>query len=190
MACPRKLILVRHSESRPVEDLPPAQWGLTRRGRIRCAKLALYLRDYELQELYASQERKAQETAALVAARLNLPVRTYPDLHEHVRVGAPFLPREQFVATIRTFFQNTDSLVFGSETASESYRRFARAIDLLVAQNERTDVAIVTHGTVISLFVGAHSSWEPFEFWRRLRQPGLAVFEIPSFSLARTAFTV
>ena len=57
-----------------------------------------------------------------------------------------------FISAIAQFFQQPRRLVLGNETAEEAGKRFSDAVD---DQMESTaadkDVAIVTHGTVISL---------------------------------------
>lgn len=187
----RKLILIRHSESQPDVHEPPVQWDLTARGVARCQSLAALLEPYGLERLYASYERKAQETARLVAERLGIPYATLQNVHEHDRAGEPFQTREAFIATIRRFFDETHTLVFGQETAHEALLRFSKAVNSLVAIHDGAPIAIVSHGTVISLFVGAHTHYDPYEFWKRLEQPAFVVFNVyPSLSLARTAFTV
>lgn len=167
------------------------QWGLTARGEARCQSLATALEPYALERLRASYERKAQETARLVGARLAIPYETLRDVHEHDRMGAPFLSHETFMATIRLFFREPRTLVYGRETAEEAFHRFSRAVHSLLAIEGDEPLAIVTHGTVISLFVAAHTTYDAYQFWKRLGQPAFIVFKVgPSLSLARTAFTV
>lgn len=185
-----RLILIRHSQSQPVPGVPPAHWRLTARGRERCDPLADILKSFDLQKIYCSDEAKAVETAELAARPLKLTVEVVQDVHEHVRTGAPFLTQDAFAATLQQFFAEPHTLIFGAETAHEARQRFSRAVRDLVARESNSDVALVTHGTVISLFVGAHSSWDPYLFWQELDQPAVIVFTVPSFTLAQTAFTV
>ena len=119
-----------------------------------------------------------------------VPVEIVANVHEHVRADAPFLPPNEFKTTLEAFFRKPQELVFGSETAEQALNRFADAIDNLIARDTQEIVAVVTHGTVLSLFVSAYSIWEPIEFWKRLGQPAIAMLHIPSFALARTSFTV
>lgn len=186
----RKLVLVRHSQSQPKPDVAPARWGLTNLGRQRCVALAETLAPFHLSKIYCSHERKALETAELVAGRLRIGVEVAEGVHEHVRTGSPYLSRDAFVATLEKFFAEPEELVFGTETAYEARRRFTNAVRALVARVTHGDVAVVTHGTVLSLFAGAHSSWEPYHFWKNLGQPAVIVFDAPSFTLAQSTFTV
>jgi broad specificity phosphatase PhoE len=157
---------------------------------LRCAALAAYLGPFNIHRLYASYERKAQETAGLVARKLGIEVETCPNVHEHVRSTSILLPQQAFRERLQTFFQQPGSLVFGKETAASALARFSSAIDQLLMANTDCDVALTTHGTVMTLFVCAHSEWEPFAFWNRLGQPSVVIFDAETRSLAQTAFTV
>jgi hypothetical protein len=44
-------------------------------------------------------------------------------------------------------------------------------------------LAIVAHGTVISLFVAAHNQINSFELWQQLAMPSFVVLGLPSFAL-------
>lgn len=186
----RKLILIRHSESRPEPGIAPSRWELTDLGRERCVALAQLLEPFNLARIYCSYERKAVETAELIARRLGVPVEVANGVHEHVRTGAPYLSQHAFMAALEKFFAKPEELIFGDETALDACRRFTAAVRVLVRRETVGDVAIVTHGTVLSLFVGAHSYWEPYRFWKNLSQPAIVVFNLPSFTLAETTFTV
>lgn len=186
----RKLVLIRHSQSRPQPSVAPSRWELTEIGRERCVALAARLQPFDLEKIYCSYERKAVETARLAGARLGIPFEIVENVYEHVRTGAPYLSQDAFMAALERFFAEPEELVFGAETAGEACRRFTQAVRALVARKPDGDLAIVTHGTVLSLFVGAHSSWEPYHFWKKLGQPAVIVCNVPTFTLAQSTFTV
>lgn len=190
MSQQRKLVLIRHSQSRPQPGIAPSRWELTELGRERCVALAALLQPFNLEKIYCSHEHKAAETARLAGARLRIPFEVAKGVHEHVRTGAPYLSQSVFEETLRRFFAEPEELVFGAETAQEANQRFTQAIRTLMARNPDGDVAVVTHGTVLSLFVGAHSSWEPYHFWKKLGQPAVIVCNLPTFTLAQSTFTV
>ncbi|HEY3081083.1 MAG TPA: histidine phosphatase family protein, partial [Chloroflexota bacterium] len=181
-AVPR-LLLIRHSESAPVEGVSPEGWGLTEEGRRRCAALAERLRGRDLPDLVASHEPKAAQTARLVAERLGLPWQTAEGLHEHERDAMPWLGREHWEARIAELFRRPDRLVFGRETARAALERFAAALEPIAAARPGADVAIVTHGTVLTLFVARHNPVDPLAFWKALAMPDLVELELPSYRL-------
>jgi len=173
----QKLVLIRHSMPNIVPGVPAHQWRLSKEGRERCKTLASRLAPWQPGIVVASLEPKAIETGRLVAKQVNIPFETAAGLHEHERTGATFTTPERFQAQVAAFFQEPDQLVFGSETADHARRRFYKAVTTVLAAHPLDTVAIVAHGTVITLFVSQVASMDPFPFWRRLGLPALAVLE-------------
>lgn len=186
----RTLILIRHSQSKVVPEIPASRWSLTEEGRRRCALLAAALTPHDLKVIITSKEPKAWETGRLTANHLGVPVNNADDLHEHDRTGAPFTNQAQFVADVEAFFARPGDQVFGNETANEALARFTRAVEDVVDGYPAGNLAIVTHGTVLSLFVAARSGREPFPFWQQLDQPAYVTFTLPDYTLSETAFSV
>jgi 2,3-bisphosphoglycerate-dependent phosphoglycerate mutase len=177
------LILVRHSLPDIQPDSPATQWRLSEEGRKRCFHLAECLRSYDLQTFVSSQEPKAVETAHLAAARLGLTSKIATGLHEHERPGVGWTSREIFEAGVQDFFARPDKLVMGSETADQTYTRFASAVEAVLSNHADQNLAIVTHGTVISLFVSRQCKLEPYTLWKRLGMPAYIVFSVPEITL-------
>lgn len=181
----RTLLLIRHSLPAIVPGTPAAAWRLSAAGRRRCAPLAHALAHYQPAVAVSSMEPKARETAELVAAALSLPVEMADGLHEHARrtVGY-FGSRTEFEARVAEFFARPDALVLGEETATQARDRFERAVAGVVAAHPAGNVAIVTHGTVLTLFAAAHAAVEPLAFWRRLGLPCCVAFSLPGYHLS------
>lgn len=178
-----KLILVRHSLPNIVPTIPADQWSLSEAGRERCERLADKVAAYHPDVVITSMEPKAIETGQIVAGRLGKPRETAEGLHEHERRDVGFGSVAWFEGQVAHFFKEPQSLVFGSETANQAHQRFSRAIaNILEAYPER-NVAVVTHGTVMSLFVARAAGLEPFPFWKRLGLPAFTVLSIPGFGL-------
>lgn len=174
------LILVRHSISQTDPNKPAAQWGLSEEGRQRCQRLAEQLAPYRPDIIITSSEPKAQETGRLVGERLNVPVQTAENLHEHKRGNVGwFASKDDFEAQVARFFTEPGELVFGEETADQSYHRFAQAVAEVVGCYSEQNIVIVTHGTVLSLFVGRSAGLDSFSFWQRLDMPAYAVISLP-----------
>src|SRR5262245_45754991 len=122
------LILVKHSLPEIVEDLPVNKWKLSMEGQVRAHRLAERLSSFQPQVIVSSNESKAKETAEIVARRHQLKPHVIDDLHEHDRSKEPYLSKDEFLVSIREFFQKPDELVFGRETANQSHRRFYKAV--------------------------------------------------------------
>ena len=106
-----------------------------------------------------------------------------PGLHEHDRSNVPYLSHETFQASIRSFFQEPDQLVFGNETANQAYARFYQAIHSILNENVRKTVVVVTHGTVISLFVARLTGSSDLELWHKLGLPSFVAMDLHSNTL-------
>jgi broad specificity phosphatase PhoE len=177
------LLLIKHSLPEMVPGLPANRWHLAEAGRLRCQALAEHLVPYRPDVIVASAEPKAAETAELVAGALHKPWHIAPGLHEHERSGVGWIDREHFEARVAEFFRRPGALVFGGETADQAHARFAAAIAALAAQYPARSLAVVAHGTVISLFVARSAGLEPFPLWGRLGLPSFVVLSSPEMGL-------
>jgi broad specificity phosphatase PhoE len=170
---------VKHS----LPEIEPAvlshRWRLSAEGRRRCGPLAEQLAAYQPTAIVASREPKATETAALVAERLGLPYETAEGLEENDRTGFVYLSAAQYEATFAAFFARPQERIMGRETARAAEERFTRAIETILGTQSSSNVAVVAHGTVITLFVARHTGIDPFPCWRRLGLPSLVVLAQP-----------
>jgi 2,3-bisphosphoglycerate-dependent phosphoglycerate mutase len=179
----RTLILVRHSLSEIVTCVPASQWHLSEEGRRRCEGLAERLAAYEPHVIVTSLEPKAIETGQIVARVLGIPCETAPNLHEHERPKEEhFGTREQFEAQVSRLFERPGELIFGNETADEAHQRFSSAIGNVLETHHSGAVAIVTHGTVLTLFVARAAGIEPVSFWKQLGLPAFVALSLPDLT--------
>jgi len=179
----RQLILVKHSLPAINKDQPAREWLLSEEGRARAARLAERLIHDQPDILATSPEPKAKETAEILAGRLGLPIQVLDDLHEHERGSVPYFSKPEFESAIHEFFEKPETLVLGSETADQAHERFSKAVHSLLSLNERSRIAIVSHGTVISLFVSRITGRSGFQIWTELGLPGFIILDIGSKSL-------
>lgn len=183
MTTSHKLILVRHSHVDPVADVPASEWTLSEQGRLRCDALAKHVQSYAPHVIVSSSEKKAQETAERVGQTLGVRVETAANLHEHDRQGEPYISNDLFTANIAAFFANPMRLMFGNETAVAAYLRFHGAMKSLLTTYDQQTIAVVTHGTVMALYVARILDVPPFEVWRKLGMPALVVLSLPDEQL-------
>jgi len=177
------LTLVKHSVPHIEEDRPANTWRLSEEGQVRAHRLAEQLESYEPEVIVSSDEPKAGETAEILAAHLQLQMQILPNLHEHDRSDVPFLSHDVFQSSIRKFFQKPDQLVFGRETANQAHARVYRAVHSVLNEHSDRTVAIVTHGTVISLFVSRLTGTSDLELWNQLGLPSFVAIDLHSSTL-------
>jgi broad specificity phosphatase PhoE len=178
------LVFIRHSQSQPDPHTPSRLWTLTEEGRRRCEVLADQLLPYNLDVIITSTEPKAIETAELAAQKLEVPCLVMEGLHEHERESAPFFDnKEKFLEAVANLFANRAELVFGDETGFQAHTRFAGAVDAVLAAYPLKNIAIVTHGTVLSLFVSQKTGEDIYEFWQSLGMPAIIAFSYPELRM-------
>jgi len=182
----RTLLLIRHSAPEVAPGVPAREWHLSAEGRRRCGPLAERMAAYAPRVIVSSAEPKAEETARLVGARLGVPIETAPGLHEHERDNAGYLGRDEFQAAVADLFARPDVLALGRETATRALARFSAAVEGALAAHPAGDLAIVAHGTVMTLFVAHHAGVAPYPFWRALGLPALVALRLPEYTLAAT----
>ena len=177
------LILVKHSVPEIVESAPAREWKLSEPGQARATRLAEQLKQYQPEVIICSKEPKAKETAEIIAAIHLIELRVAEDLHEHDRSNVPYLPRDEFQASVYEFFQKPRELVFGKETADQAHARFYRGVHSLLRAHTNKTVVIVSHGTVISLFVSRLTGSSDFEIWNMLGLPSFIAMDLHSNTL-------
>lgn len=175
----KTLILVKHSLPEIDPSVPANEWFLSDEGRRRARTLGDRLDRYNPDRVVSSTEPKAIETADIAAGLLKIPNEVVEGLHEHERVNVGFLEKERFEQSIRRLFASPKVLMFGEETADSAYNRFANSVRKLTDRYPKENVAIVTHGTVLSLFVSRISDLEPFALWKRLDLPSWVALSLP-----------
>lgn len=174
-----RLILVKHSSPEVVPSVPASQWHLSESGRAQCTILAERLCIHRPDVVMASSEPKAAETAQIVTDLLGLPLEMNDTLREHDRSNVPFASTEDFDAAVARFFIEPQRLILGRETADQAHERFAAAVEAIIARYPAATVAVVTHGTVMALFVARAAAIDPFPLWRRLGTPAFIVLSLP-----------
>jgi 2,3-bisphosphoglycerate-dependent phosphoglycerate mutase len=99
-------------------------------------------------------------------------------------IAPPFFDtREEFLEAVTTLFARSEELVFGDETGLEAQDRFAGAVESVIAAYPRENIAIVTHGTVLSLFASNHTGQNGYSIWQNLGMPAVVAFSYPNMEL-------
>jgi broad specificity phosphatase PhoE len=167
-------------------DRPASQWQLSEQGRARCITLAEKISVFQPAVIVSSLEQKTQETAAILALRFGLQVKVIEELHEHERGNEPYLASpELFRARIKELFQHPKQLVYGTETALQTLARYTTAIHCVISEHMDQNIVVVSHGTVMSLFVAHYNRLDAYQFWLNLAIPDIVVLSLPDFLLTR-----
>ena len=171
-----KLIFVRHSKPQIQPEVPSNRWSLSAEGRCLCQALAEDLAAFAPDRIFTSTEPKAIETGEILGNRLNVSCTEVAELSEHDRSNVPFFPSaKEFEQRIAAFFEKPDELVFGRESALKARERFCRGLEFVLGSGGFSQPVIVTHGTVLALYLGARLNRDPLELWKQFSLPCYAV---------------
>ena len=148
--------------------------------------LANHLHDYDLSVIVTSPEPKAAETASVIAQENQLRIEYADGLREHSLLNVPFFPDEADLdEKIQLYFNTPDQLVFSDETADEAHTRFTQAISNVIDDHPEGDLVVVTHGTVMTLYLSRIAGLSPYTFWKELGTPSFAVVSLPTMELQK-----
>ena len=181
---PGTLWLIRHGQStwnvRGLAQGHHDEARLTARGEQQAAELAGELRTQNIHTLYASDLRRALETAAPLAEALGLAVNRDARLRERSlgvlegTASTAISPKITGLGANRV--ADPDARPDGGESVRDLYLRAASFAEDLAARDHPGDVAVVAHGgTLRVLYAFVHGiavermAWEPLENGRILR---------------------
>jgi broad specificity phosphatase PhoE len=133
--------------------IPVPQWKLSPRGIARVHRMLEQDWVAEIKYIVASEERKATDTAELLAGHLALSYATRAELGENDRAATGYLPREEFEATADRFFEHSDRSVRGWEPARAAQARIVGAIDGILEAAPTVNMAVIAHGGVGALLM-------------------------------------
>jgi broad specificity phosphatase PhoE len=168
-----RLLIISHPDVVVDRHVPITDWGLSDIGRARAAGFAVSDTFAGVTQIFSSAEQKARDTAVILAAPRNLPVKIRAELGENDRSATGFLPPAEFEAAADAFFAQPTASFRGWETAVAAQSRIHKAVTSIITAHAGGDLAIVTHGAVGTLLWCALSD-RPID--RQYDQPGQGHF--------------
>jgi broad specificity phosphatase PhoE len=159
-----QFVLLRHAK--PLRDPaePPTRWSLDPDHLEDISPLADALRGLGLVHVLTSVEPKARGTGGCLASLLNIPVDSDARLGE---VNRPHLPDSRdFTERVRSYLRG--DAVAGWEPQAVVTQRMRDATE---DAGGLGFVALVSHGTAISLFLESLGLVNAWTFWTRMSSP-------------------
>ena len=163
-----RLYLVRHAAVTVRPDVPAEQWHLSPEGRAGAIALADDPCWPNAALVYTSPEPKAVATAQRIAARHGLAIVIERDLREVD--GRTWTP-DDYREVVRRYLAG--EAVDSWEARDGARERIRLCIERIAAQQAGSEIAIVSHGLVLTLYVsdllgldgaGAHDLWSGMRF--------------------------
>jgi len=148
-----------HPQVKIEPAVPVPSWGLSDVGRTRTEALANAGWLSETTQIISSSERKAIETAAIIAGELKVTVEVLDAMHENDRSTTGFLAPDEFETVADQFFADPLVSIRGWERAIDGQLRIVREVERVLARNRSGDVLFVGHGAVGTLLFCHYSGF-------------------------------
>lgn len=180
------LILVKHAMPELDANVPASEWQLGEKGLKQAKKFAQFIQDnLDVDSvIYSSNESKAQDTAMLIASSLGLTHKVNDKIGEIDRPALPIVDEEEHLKMNEPIFKNLGEAILGNESAADALARFESGIKEIIKDPQEDERLVVTHGTVISLFLEKHNKeLKAFDTWKKLGCPSYAVVSLPDFKV-------
>lgn len=181
-----RIIFVRHAPSKPDKTQHSTQWQLSEDSQRLCHKLAEQIKHHNITKIYTSTESKAQLTGKFIAEKLAIEsIEIANDLQETERHSKFFYDNpDTFRLAVKEAMLSPDELLFGDETFTGAKNRIASQTALLAKKHPDETIAIVSHGRILSMYLGYIMKQSPDLIWQKLKMPAYAIL-----SWEKQAFT-
>jgi len=137
---------ITHPQVRIDANIPVPDWGLSDIGRARAVAMLDHPWVGSTRRIVSSAERKAIETAEILAAHLHLDVEVRERMHENDRSATGFLPPPEFEAVADQFFARPHESIRGWERAIDAQTRIVSEVEAVLSAGAAGDIAFVGHG--------------------------------------------
>jgi broad specificity phosphatase PhoE len=164
MAMMREIHLVRHAETAPDPQRPPASWDLTAAGHAAAASLKGVLPAL----VFSSPEPKALQTARHLT---DMPVETIGAFAEHRTDTGAFLSSGDFALSVERYFGDRENRVWGDSHSETSARFRAGLMEAISRPDGAERCTIVSHGRILCSFLGSLTATSGYELWKQLTMP-------------------
>ena len=144
---------ITHPQVQIDPSIPVPEWGLSDIGRARASAMLEQPWVGSIRRIVASAERKAIETAEILARHLGLTVELREAMRENDRSATGFLPPPEFEAVADQFFANPHKSIRGWERAIDAQQRIVGEVEAVLDAADSGDIVFVGHGGVGTLLL-------------------------------------
>jgi broad specificity phosphatase PhoE len=174
-----RVILVRHAEPQIEIEVPASAWSLTARGEESTRRLIPRLATLRPGVIWSSPERKALQTAGLLAEGLELSLQQDDRFSEQgADVGQFLTDYAEFRALVRHHFEHPDEVVLRGESSRAAGERFGEGVTSILEAGSREVPVIVSHGRIMASWLSSITGEPAMEIWTRFRMPDLVEVDL------------
>ncbi|GIP32159.1 histidine phosphatase family protein [Paenibacillus sp. J2TS4] len=175
----KTIYLIRHCQATGQEPAAP----LTRTGQEQAERLAEMLEDKGIEWVVSSPYVRAVETIKPFCERNQLPCHTDERLKERVLSTENY---EDWLSRLKDTYSDLDLKFPGGESSNEAMSRGIAVLNELHDRPEN-NIAVVTHGALMSLILKHFISSFGFDDWQSLSNPDVyrAAVDLRGASISR-----
>jgi len=170
----KTVYLIRHAQSHLSPEVSYEDWPLSEQGRLQALRLASFLKSLKIEEVYCSPYLRCRQTVEPFLQATGLSMTLIDDLREHLIVREI---REDFFEIWKKSWNDFDFVVDGGESSRQCQRRIVPAITEIVRNSDASEVAIVSHGNAIGLFLHFLASDFGYTDAEQIRNPDIFQIE-------------
>ena len=159
--------LIRHAHADWYDD---EARPLSRAGRESARQVADRLGSRPIAAVYTSPARRSRETVEPLVTHLGLRARVVPDLRER---ELPVVPRDEFEGLIRQAWDLPEKALRGGESNVVAQVRGLKVLRTAMAEHHGSEVALATHGNLLTLMLNALDPSFGYDFWSQLSFPDI-----------------
>lgn len=161
----KRIYLIRHCKASGQESSAP----LTSEGQIQAHELTKFFGDRPIDYIVSSPYDRAVSTIRPLAQFLDLTIRIDDRLRERVLSAVQLT---NWMDELRNTFDDLDLRLPGGESSREAMSRGVSVIEELVELPNK-NIAVVTHGNLMSLMLKHFDQSFGFNEWRQLSNPDI-----------------
>ena len=164
------VLLIRHAESAPSDDLPEPDWPLSDTGLRQAEQLAGRLDGQPIDAVYASPYRRATATIEPLARLRGLAIEVANDLRERTLAEGPL---DDWLGHLQRSWEDRSYKLPGGESAAECQGRVIASLRDIAERHPGQSIVACSHGNALSLFLNSIEPAFGFENWRAMPNPAL-----------------
>lgn len=165
-----KYLILRHAETVKDSNVHPKDWLLTPDALTKISEYISTGKFDTVTKIVSSTESKAIATGKPISEYLKLPIIEMEEFVE-VKREKKFLTDAKFLDQKKRELTNLDTVENDTESANEALKRFESGIAKLESENSSENILIITHGTMMSLYLAKQENnlQDVFTKWSKLQ---------------------
>jgi len=163
--------LIRHAQSIYDPSIPEQERSLSLEGKKQAIDLIKKLTPLRIEKIYSSPAKRAIDTIAPFAQTVGLNIELVPEFKE-----CKMLPCKSFEEWYAIIKKSWDDFTFKPknwESNLECQARICKKIDDLRMKHSDVNIAISSHGRVLSLLLNKIDKNWGFDKWKDLPMPSI-----------------